>query len=155
LIINPSFETDEAWVIPVTEYSAGYSVSRAHSGLRSMRLGIAVGGNVFSYSSAQQTVEIPSGATQAILSFYYFPVMEYGDGDEIYFCVLTVSDDEIPECTFWTDRNQAWNLGTFDLLEYAGQRIKVHFGVRNDGLDGITAVYLDDVELHMEWTGGS
>jgi hypothetical protein len=34
-----------------------------------------------------------------------------------------------------------------DMRGYAGQQIKVHFGVRNDGLDGISAIYLDDVEL--------
>jgi hypothetical protein len=112
-----------------------------------MRLGQAPGGNLYSYSSVQQTVEIPSGATQADLSFYYFPLMASTEGDHIYFCVLRANDNSILECNLWTDHSQSWNLGGFDLLSYAGQRIKVHFGVRNDGLDGITAVYLDDVEL--------
>lgn len=147
LIVNPSFETDEAWVIPRTVYPAGYSVSRAHTGARSMRLGLAPGGNLYSYSSVQQTVEIPNWATRAELSFYYFPLMALDDGDRIYFCVLRASDNTILQWSFWTDAHQAWNLRTFELRDYAGQRIKVHFGVRNDGLDGITAVYLDDVEL--------
>jgi len=114
-----------------------------------MRLGIASGNNVYSYSSVQQTVEIPSGATRAMLSIYYFPVMAWPDADLIYFCVLRASDNSTLDCTFWQDLKQAWNLRTFDLLSYAGQRIKVHFGVRNDGLGGISAVYLDDVELRV------
>lgn len=151
LIANPSFEEDAAWVITHTVYPASYSVSRAHSGYRSMRLGLAPGGNLFSYSSVQQTVEIPSEAFQADLSFYYFPLMAQEDGDHLYFCVLRDSDGGILECDFWTDHRQSWNLQTYDLLGYAGQRIKVHFGVRNDGLDGITAMYLDDVELWVGW----
>lgn len=149
-IVNPSFETDEAWVFPDTEYPAGYSVSRAHSGLRSARLGIAVGGNLYSYSSVQQAVEIPSGATQANLSCYYFPVSTWSGDDRIYFCVLRSDSDIWLHCETWTDPNQAWNLRTFDLRSYTGQRIRVHFGVRNDGEDGISAVWLDDVELWVQ-----
>lgn len=102
---------------------------------------------MYSYSSAQQAVQIPSGATKAELTFYYFPVNGWSDGDRIYFCVLRASDNVILDATVWMDHNQAWNRRIFDLRAYAGQRIKVHFGVKNDGLDGITAVYLDDVEL--------
>jgi len=150
LIVNPSFETDEAWEIPKTAYSAGYSIGRARTGSRSMRLGIDTGGNVWSWSSARQRVDIPSGITHAQLSFYYFPVSAWADDDTIYFCVLRASDNTIlGKCTFWIERNQAWNLGTFDLVGYAGQSIKVHFGVRNDGLNGISAVYLDDVTLYV------
>jgi len=149
LILNHSFEREEAWEILRTTYPAGYSVGRAHSGSRSMRLGIDTGYNVESYSSVQQTVDIPSGVTQAELSFYYFPVSAQVDGDLIYFCVLPTSGGGESDCTYWTDHNQAWNLRTFDLLGYAGQRVNLRFGVKNDGHDGITAVYLDDVELRV------
>jgi hypothetical protein len=147
LIVNPSFELDEAWVFPRTAYPASYTLSRAHSGLRSVRLGLAPGGNMYSYSSVQQVVEIPIDATQADLSFYYFPLMSSGDDDSIYFCVLLGDSPAILSCDFWTDGNQAWNLRTYDLMSHAGQRIRVHFGVRNDGENGSSAAYLDDVEL--------
>jgi len=147
LIGNQSFETNEAWEILRTAYWADYSVSRAHSGSRSMRLGIDTSYNVYSYSSVQQTVDIPSGVTQAELSFHYFPVSPQVDGDRIYFCVLRASDDYLLERTFWTDHNQARNRRTFNLLSYAGQRVNLRFGVYNDGAPGTTAVYLDDVEL--------
>jgi len=149
LIVNPSFESDEAWEIPQTVYPASYSVSRAHSGRRSMRLGLAPGANLYSYSSVQQTVEMPSDLTEAELSFYYFPLMVAGGGDNIYFCVLRAADNQILECHFWADTDQDWTRRTFNLARYAGQRIKVHFGVKNDRLDGTASLYLDDVELHV------
>jgi bacillopeptidase F (M6 metalloprotease family) len=37
----------------------------------------------------------------------------------------------------------------FDLTAYAGQTIKLNVGVYNDGQDGITAMYLDDVSLEI------
>jgi len=112
-----------------------------------MRLGLAPGGNLYSYSSVQQTVEIPADATQADLTFHYFPVMSAGDEDRIYMCILLSDSNAILNCDFWTDPNQAWNLRTYNLLSHAGLRIKVHFGVRNDGYDGASAAYLDDVQL--------
>ena len=147
LIVNPSFETNAVWVIPRTEFPASYHSGFAHTGSRSMRLGIDTSHNIFSYSSTQQTVDFPTGLSAAELSFYYYPVGMWQDDDRIYFCVLSASDDEILECTFWTGPSEAWHYGTRSLLEYAGQRVKVHFGVRNDGVGGISAVYLDDVHL--------
>nr|MBC7246089.1 SBBP repeat-containing protein [Chloroflexota bacterium] len=156
LIVNPSFETDEAWErpdwqIPDTAHPANYSTRYAHSGLRSMRLGIESGPPYFSFSSVQQAVEIPIGATQANLSFYYLPFMARDAYDSLYFCVLRAHDDSILQCDLWTDFNPVWTRRTYDLRIYAGTRIKVHFGVRNDDWDGISAAYLDDVELWVRW----
>ena len=151
LILNPSFETNEAWEILQTACPAGYSVSRARSGLRSMRLGITSPYPERAYSSVRQTVEIPSRVEEAQLSFYYFPVSSSADGDYIYFILLRASDGARLRTISWMDRNQTWNQRTFDLLEYAGQAITLWFGVYNDG-DGVTAVYLDDVEL---WVASS
>jgi len=130
-----------------TAYDAAYSLVRAHSGSRSMRLGISRGSGVYSYSSVQQAVQIPDTATEAQLSFYYFPIGTPGGDDITYFCVLRGSDSEILECNFWNNYDQAWHLGAFDLRQYAGQNVKVHFGVRNDGAGETLTVYLDDVEL--------
>ena len=147
LIVNPSFETDAGWVIPRTEFPAGYHSGFAHTGSRSIRLGIDTSHNIFSYSSAQETVDIPTTLSVAELSFHYYPLGAWQDDDRVYFCVLRASDDEILECIFWTGPSEAWHYRTRSLLEYTGQRVKVHFGVRNDGVGGISTVYLDDVEL--------
>ena len=112
-----------------------------------MHLGLAPGDNLYSYSSVQQTVDIPGGAIQADLSLYYFPRMSAADDDRMYFCVLLSDSNITLQCDFWTDNAQAWSRRTYDLTSHAGQRVKVHFGVRNDGQDGSSAAYLDDVEL--------
>jgi len=150
LLVNSSFETDEAW-IRQGGYLPGYSVSRAHSGLRSMRLGIVAPYPLEVYSSVQQTVDIPSGATEALLSFYYFPVSSSEDSDYLYVVLYRASDHHRLRSVTWMERHQAWNLQTLDLMEYAGQQIELRIGLYSDG-QGVTAVYLDDVEL---WVAGS
>jgi len=122
-------------------------VSRAHSGNRSMHLGIDTGANQPSYSSVQQAVGIPAGVAQATLSFHYFPVTTQLDGDRFYFVIMRASDYAILRVVFVTDMRQSWNLGSYDLREWAGQSIILRFSVKNDGLGGVTAVYLDDVEV--------
>ena len=37
----------------------------------------------------------------------------------------------------------------FDLLGYAGQTIKLQFGVYNNGGGGVTGMYLDDASLEL------
>jgi hypothetical protein len=32
---------------------------------------------------------------------------------------------------------------------HAGKTVKVHFGAYNDGWDGVTAMYVDDVSLEI------
>lgn len=147
LIVNPSFETNEGWELLETRCPALYSVSRAHSGNRSMHLGIDTGANQASYSSVQQAVGIPAGVAQATLSFHYFPVTTQLDGDRFYFVIMRASDYAILRVVFATDMRQSWNLGSYDLREWAGQSIILRFSVKNDGLGGVTAVYLDDVEV--------
>ena len=48
--------------------------------------------------------------------------------------------------------DQAWQPHRFDLSDYAGQTILLHFGVYNDGAGGATAVYLDNAALVIEQT---
>ncbi len=70
---NSSFETNAAWEIPATVYSAGYSTLRAYSGTRSMRAGIVSDANRYSYSDARQKVTVPIGANEWTLSLWLFP----------------------------------------------------------------------------------
>jgi hypothetical protein len=43
--------------------------------------------------------------------------------------------------------NSSWTKHSYDLLYYKGQTIKLYFGVYNDGYDGVTGMYVDDVDL--------
>ena len=95
----------------------------------------------------EQTVNIPDGATYAHFSFYFWPVPAWQEGDCATFRVLRASDGVELLADQWVSRDQRWNMRTYDLEVYAGQEVKLSFGVYNDGKDGITALYLDDVEL--------
>jgi hypothetical protein len=145
LLDNTGFETDEAWEA-LGGYLPGYSVSRARSGLRSMRLGILAPYPHPAYSSVQQALDVPSQATEAVLSLYYFPVSSSDDSDYLYVVIYRTSDGARLRTVTWKDRHQAWSLRTMDLQDFAGQSIRLRIGLYNDG-QGVTAVYLDDVEV--------
>jgi hypothetical protein len=145
VVLNPSFESDEGWTLQ-GGLAPGYSVSRAHKGLRSMRLGIVAPYSGGVYSSVRQEVAIPPGASEAQLSFYYFPVSSPVDSDYMYLSLRRMPDGEELDRVTWMEREQAWNLWTYDLSAYAAQTVQLWIGVYNDG-QGVTAVYLDDVEL--------
>ena len=147
LVVNPGFETDEAWDLPHTSYPAAYSSAFKRSGERSMRLGIDTGYNVFSYSSAQQTVDLPDGLSSAMLTYHYLPITAALPGDSVYFYVFRSADMMELYSSIWNETQVGWKQKTIDLLPFAGQQVTLRFGVKNDGLDGVTAVYLDDVEL--------
>jgi hypothetical protein len=74
-VLNGSFEDSTAWQQPVTEYTAGYTTSAAHTGARAMRTGItSAAQNKYSYSSTRQPILIPAGTTNAILRMWLYPV---------------------------------------------------------------------------------
>ena len=155
-VVNGGFETDEAWVRPATAMQAVYSTAFAHAGARSMRTGIPDGGsNVLSYSAAYQTITLPPGPGTATLSFWYYPV----SGEASTTAAALAADrqyaslrDEagIWHALLWTISNaRTWLRYEADLSAYRGQTVRVHFETYNDGVDGITAMYLDDVSIHV------
>ena len=74
LIVNGGFEKEGvAWLLPNTQYPARYTNAVAYAGEASMRTGINLADNVYSYSSAWQPVEIPDDATSVELTFFYKP----------------------------------------------------------------------------------
>jgi hypothetical protein len=178
VIVNGGFEVDQAWELPNTSYPADYSTDQAHSGARSMRTGIVDGPNVYSFSSARQLVDIPADADSASLTFYIYPLsgeagfisrllQPFGPFldqagqlssawpsapwafDFQYLAVLDANNNLI--AFEWRDTRDTgqWELISVDLLGYAGQSIKVEFGTYNDGADGLTAMYVDDVVLQI------
>ena len=168
-IANGGFEEDNAWEIPLTEYPATYTTALAHSGQRSMRVGIvAASHNRESYSSARQAVTIPTDAVSATLRFWLYPLSgEQGDpafpaqplaatvqeaaldGDVQYVLVLNESNEWIGTLVWQLSDQRKWKQHQFDLLAYAGRTIKLQFGAYNDGWDGVTATYVDDVSLEI------
>lgn len=149
LIVNGDFETDTGWDIPKTAYSAGYSTTQALSPVRSMRLGIESGANIYSHSSAKQTITIPSDASSAILRFWYYPV----SGDTVndwQAALITNEYGAVLDSVLWVRSDtRAWTPITYTLNAYLGQTIRVHFEVKNDGAGGLTCMYVDDVSVEV------
>lgn len=169
LIENSSFEKTQSWDIPITTYPASYSTDRSHSGSRSMRTGIVSPyDNWYSYSDAGQWVTIPGSVTSAILRIWEYPssseyatlaLPEKPDGK--YYNELNLNSDAqyvlvlnqygyILETLLWQRSNaKTWVSHEFNLKKYAGQTIKIQFGTYNDGYNGITSMYMDDVTLEI------
>ena len=166
-IVNESFEDVTGWVIPINEYPAEYSTDQAKTGSQSMRTGIIeAGDNRFSYSSTNQIVTIPNGATDATLTFWLFPIssepaylslptdlenLESEDaaswGDVQIVIIYDTAGIELERLVHMRRYDASWLPYSFDLSEYAGETIKIYFGVINNGLYGITSMYVDDVYL--------
>jgi hypothetical protein len=171
-ILNGSFETTSAWYLPITEYTAAYSTAKARTGTRSLRTGIVTtADNRYSYSSGRQAFTIPSNANKADLKLYIYPISgetalnsiplipvdifsgEFIDAplaNDLQYVLILNQYDQVLETILWQRTNsQSWTLKQFDLLDYAGYTIKVEVGTYNDGYDGITAMYVDDVSLEI------
>jgi hypothetical protein len=171
VIANGGFESNTAWERPTTAHTAAYSTAQAHNGSRSMRIGIVdPADNRYAYSSARQWVTIPAGASTAKLGFWLYALSsEASKGaltpparplaasvedaplkdDAQYLLILDENEDWI-DTILWQRRDDgAWTYHEADLLDYAGRTIKLHFGAFNDGLDGVTAMYVDDVSLQV------
>ena len=175
ILINGRFEASGGWEMPGTAYPARYSDDVVYDGQRAGQIGIVNDGNALAYSSLRQTATLPANTITATLSFHVYPVsddttavsqaqlfpdavalnqtMATAVGDAQYGLILDPVSGDTLDTIFWQLSNeQAWQTHTFDLSNYAGQTIRLHFGVYNDGLDGVTAVYLDNASLVIEQT---
>ncbi len=174
ILINGRFEANSGWEMPVTRYQASYTDDVVYDGQQAAQIGIVNDGNKLAYSSARQLITLPANTITATLSFEIYPVSgeavaasqttlfpaagldqstAAAAGDAQYGLILDPDSGDILETVFWELSNdQAWQPHTFDLSSYAGQTIRLHFGVYNDGLGGATAVYLDNTALVIEQT---
>lgn len=151
LIRNGGFETGEGWEMPNTPRPAAYTAAQVHSGGRAARLGIEdASQNLYSFSSVQQVVAIPSGATGARLSFWYLALrsgqVQAEDSDYGY-VVLQDAAQTWRILNVIRQTSSGWQYVEVDVSPYAGQSVLLRFGVRNDGQEAAMAVYLDDVSL--------
>ena len=171
-IVNGGFETqDNSWLLPITPMPADYSTAQFNSGAWSMRTGIVdPAENVNSFSSALQRVTIPADATSADLSFYLFQesseatnllipesietvltptAMKMRYGDAQWVLILNQHLQELERLVSTRSNEQSWRQYEFDLSAYAGRTVLLYFGTFNNGWDGRTAMYVDDVVLDV------
>jgi hypothetical protein len=162
LVANGSFEGDGDWEIPSTDYPAAYSEAQAQGGSRSMRVGIIdPADNESSWSSARQLVTIPEGVTSATLRYWLYPVSREAAGAELpgaealltpdaqYVWILDPEGARLATLLSQQSNAQDWISYEADLVDYAGQAIKLYFGASNDGQAEATGMYVDDVSLEV------
>ena len=171
---NGGFEYDGVWEIPGEApgvYPADYTTAEVNSGKRSMRIGlIHPDDDQYAWSSARQLVTIPSNASSAAFRFWLYPLTEEepmspseaplsyaivqaslsSDDDDLQMVrILDESDEFLDSLVRQRSDDQDWVFHEHDMLRYAGQTVKLYFGVMNNGQGGITAMYVDDVSLEL------
>ena len=75
-----------------------------------------------------------------------FPEQVLGktDGDVQYVLVLNQNEEWIGTIKWQTKNAPEWTHKIFDLMEWKGQNIYLHFGTYNDGINGITSMHVDE-----------
>ena len=148
-------ESNTGWVFGSSPAQGVYSIAQYHGPSRSARLGITSGSNVNSYSSMTQALTLPVG-DQALLKLWVFPISNpYDDSDRQEIRIMA-ADGTTTLRQLWnaTSNANAWVNLQFDISEFMGQSIVLYINVRNDGLGGATAMYVDDVSLEICTSGG-
>jgi hypothetical protein len=122
--------------------------------------------NRFSYSDAFQVATIPVSSNSSTLGMWIYPVSSevVGEalpdkptaalkpsaalaGDVQYVLILDRYGNWIDTLLWQRVDDQAWTYFQADLSDYIGATIRLQFGVYNDGVGGITSMYVDDVTL--------
>lgn len=168
-VVNGSFETADAWELPITEKTAAYTTAAAHTGTRALRTGIfGTEVNKYSYSSGRQTISIPAATTSATLRVWLYPVSEEAavlakssevskevaenaasSSDAQYVLVLDANNNVLQTLLYMRSNGAQWSFYEFNLTKYAGKTIRIQVGTFNDGYGGRTGMYVDDVVLEL------
>ncbi len=173
-VTNGGFETDEGWLLPATASRAAYTSASAHTGARSLRLGLLPASRLApdsspgamtgeesnllgehapagaTYSTAHQTVILPAGAASLTLTLWRQPGTTAAAGDWQRLLLLKPNTYAVL-ATLWRglQNDDAWQPAAFDLTPYRGQTVVLYFEVYNDstGAAGRTWLFVDDISL--------
>jgi hypothetical protein len=148
LVPDGDFETDGDWALN----RASYSTAQAHGGERSVLLGLTdPAHNAFEYSSVIREITIPADAVSATLTFWTYPLSQDVPFNDLQLVRILDTDNIIRASLLYETSNaQAWLPGPpYSLLGFAGQTIRLYFAVVNNGEDGVTAMYVDDVSVEV------
>jgi hypothetical protein len=166
VVSNGSFEIDSTWETPSTAYPAHYTTAQARNGSRSMQVGIVEAAeDEYAYSSAQQIVTIPADAESATLRFWLYTVSDEPESqaslpipsfaplailaEDAQYVLVYNEDGTVLRRKYWQPPldNRSWNQYTIDLSAFAGQTVRLYFGVFNDGDGAPSGMYVDEVSL--------
>jgi hypothetical protein len=157
-LVNPGFESDEAWVLAGGR-PPRYSAAMAHSGRRSLFLGVAPNEpNAFGYSTTWQPVAVPEAASSMTVSGWTFQAAEPGGGPDRQLLLvydvdpaLNTGQGQPPIGIVFAERlnAQAWQRRalTMDVRPWRGRNLGVYSSVVNDGFGGRAYMVLDDMEV--------
>lgn len=148
LLTNSNMETNTGWVFGPSPAPGGYSLDRFVSPVRSARLGILTGPNVNSFSSMRQTVIVPAVDQLRLRLAVYQLSQPLDPSDEQEIRILDpVTNGTLRQVWSAAGNDATWKTLQFDLSDFLGQTITLYINVRNNGSDGVTAMYVDDVVL--------
>ena len=152
LIQNGGFETGSlaSWTTGGV-VAPTVSTVQKHSGLYSALDGASSGSEPNGDDFLYQTITIPSTATKATLTFWYWPsttdTITY-DWQEAQ--VQNSSGTMLAQIFKVCSNSQAWTQVTYDLTTYKGQTIRIYFNDHQDGYGDLTYMYLDDVSVTVQ-----
>ncbi len=150
LIINGGFEaTDLHWGLAGSALPPSYSTARAHSGQRSLRLGIVDSANLEASNHLYQDIALPDSAQHFTLSFHYWASHEDTPGSDMQLLNIYEATTGVRLAQPWArlSNEQTWQSEQIDLTHFRGRTLRIEFGVHNDGGGGRSALYLDEVSL--------
>jgi hypothetical protein len=127
------------------------STAQKHSGTYSALDGASSGSEPNGDDFLYQTITIPSSATKATLTFWYWPAttdtITY-DWQEAQ--VQNTSGATLAQIMKVCSNAQAWTQVTYDLTSYKGQTIRIYFNDHQDGYGDLTYMYVDDVSVTVQ-----
>ena len=168
LIANGGFEGSGGWQINSNAYPARVVTFPVYAGQRALQVGIVhPPDNVYSYSSAQQTIFIPAGPPSVTLSFQLFatttgtraaslappPIVPTSPfdrtqlADDVQMVLLFDSSGQQHVLLFQRQWYSQWQRHVIDLSAFRGQAVTLYFGVFNNGTGGITGMAVDEVAV--------
>ncbi len=152
LIQNGGFETGTlaSWTTGGAALPTISTVQK-HSGSFSALAGASSGSEPNGDDFLYQTITIPSTATKATLTFWYWPsttdTITY-DWQEAQ--VQNTSGTMLAQIMKVCSNAQAWTQVTYDLTSYKGQTIRIYFNDHQDGFGDLTYMYLDDISVNVQ-----
>jgi hypothetical protein len=152
LIQNGGFETGTlaSWTTGGVVAPA-ISTLQKHSGTYSVLDGASSGSEPNGDDSLYQTITIPSTATKATLTFWYWPsttdTITY-DWQEAQ--VQNTAGTTLAQIMKVCSNAHAWTQVTYDLTSYKGQTIRIYFNDHQDGFGDLTYMYLDDISVNVQ-----
>jgi hypothetical protein len=127
------------------------STVQKHSGTYSALDGASSGSEPNGDDFLYQAITIPSTATKATLTFWYWPAttdtITY-DWQEAQ--VQNTSGTMLAQIMKVCSNTQVWTQVTYDLTSYKGQTIRIYFNDHQDGYGDLTYMYVDDVSVTVQ-----